>query len=79
MPVVVDANVTQPLHMALQDTAKFGSVSMSNLLHCVPGSTANKLRLFRAMGAVLDRDGVLTGYTVLSKQYAASSLSRLAV
>ncbi|KAK8091420.1 methyltransferase [Apiospora hydei] len=76
----VEADVTAPLPAALQD-AKFRSISMFNLLHCVPGGAAHKVQSFRTLGRVLDPDGgVLVGCTVLGEQYAARWwLSRLAV
>ncbi|KAK8022848.1 hypothetical protein PG993_013615 [Apiospora rasikravindrae] len=76
----VEADVTAPLPKALQD-AKFRSISMFNLLHCVPGGATHKLRSFRTLSRILDSDGgVLVGCTVMGEQYAARWwLSRLAV
>ncbi|KAK8109341.1 hypothetical protein PG984_015142 [Apiospora sp. TS-2023a] len=75
----IEADVTEPLPKALrQDGRTFSSISMFNVLHCVPGGMAHKLQSFRTLGRVLDpHDGVFTGCTVLGESYAAWWLGRL--
>lgn len=74
----VEADITAPLPPALQDDHGFRSISMFNVLHCVPGGMAHKLQSFRALGRVLDpHEGVLTGCTVLGEPYATWWLGRL--
>ncbi|KAI1267316.1 methyltransferase [Xylariaceae sp. FL1019] len=70
----VVADVTKPLPKALQDS-RFGSISMFNLFHCIPGKDK-----FNAIGTYKDLladDGVLYGCTVLGDKFATNWINWL--
>ncbi|KAI1370681.1 methyltransferase [Hypoxylon crocopeplum] len=69
----VVADVKAPLPDALKD-AKFDSISMFNLFHCIPGSS--KFQAFGTYKHLLAEDGVLTGCTILGEKYATRWLGR---
>ncbi|KAI6080681.1 methyltransferase [Hypoxylon rubiginosum] len=75
----VRADVTAPLPHELKN-AEFDSISLFNLLHCIPGGR-EKLRALKTYKNVLSDDGVLFGCTVLGAKYIdgwlASFLMRL--
>lgn len=60
----VIADVTTPAPEALQ-LQKFKSISMFNLLHCVPGPCDRKTVAFGHYAKLLDKDGIFFGCTVL--------------
>ncbi|KAI0405644.1 methyltransferase domain-containing protein [Xylaria palmicola] len=74
---IVVADVTKPPPKALQDSA-FDSISMFNLLHCVPGGR-EKLGAFRLYKDLLADGGVLAGCTVLGGSHATNWLNYLYV
>lgn len=71
-------NVLEPLDLP---EAAFDSVSMSYLLHCVPGNLRDKACAFDHASAYLKRGGVLFGSTLLQSAHrptlAARALMRL--
>ncbi|KAL7626463.1 hypothetical protein AAE478_003235 [Parahypoxylon ruwenzoriense] len=70
----VAADITAPLPKALRG-AKFDSISMFNLFHCVPGGVS-KLRAFGTYKHLLADGGVLVGCSVLGRKYAPNWFSR---
>lgn len=48
---------------------KFDSISLFNVLHCIPGPVEDKTRVFRLAADVLEDDGVLVGCTILGYRY----------
>jgi SAM-dependent methyltransferase len=63
-PVAHLVNVLEPIREPLP---RFGSIGLSNLLHCLPGNMAAKARVFRNLKPLLGEDGVLFGVTVLGR------------
>ncbi|KAK1989676.1 hypothetical protein LX36DRAFT_594250 [Colletotrichum falcatum] len=82
----VEADVTQPpperLRLMMSSSSsspgggRFDSISMFNLLHCMPGGRA-KLRAFGCYKELLADDGVLAGCTVLGPNERTGRLARL--
>jgi SAM-dependent methyltransferase len=62
-PVVHRANVLEPLR---PPGAPFGSASLSLLLHCLPGSMADKARAFDHVAACVEPGGRVFGSTILA-------------
>ncbi|KAI0110921.1 methyltransferase domain-containing protein [Nemania sp. FL0031] len=71
----VVADVKCALPRALHGS-KFGSISMFNLFHCLPGGR-DKLDVIARYKALLADDGVLMGCTVLGLQHANGWFTRL--
>ncbi|HET8541864.1 MAG TPA: class I SAM-dependent methyltransferase [Anaeromyxobacter sp.] len=63
-PVAHRWNVLEPFDGPLP---RFGSIAISNLLHCLPGTMPDKERVFRNLRPLLRPGGVLFGATVLGK------------
>ncbi len=63
-PVAHLGNVLEPLDPALP---RFGSIGLSNLLHCLPGTMLEKERVFRNLRPLLRDGGVVFGATVLGR------------
>ena len=61
LPETVRADVLAPL----PDMPKFDSISMTYLLHCLPGSMQSKAAVFDHLAPLLAAGGVLFGATVL--------------
>lgn len=55
---------------ALRNT-KFDSISLFNLLHCLPGPQERKNSVFLLAAQILARDGVVVGCTILGWQHHA--------
>lgn len=73
----VEADVTHPPPKALsQDNARFDSISMFNLFHCMPGGRA-KLKAFSTFKQLLSDEGVLAGCTVLGPHRSTGILTGL--
>jgi hypothetical protein len=77
-PEVYWADALRPF---LFETAPFRSVSLTYLLHCLPGSMSEKARVFDHLGPLLLPGAVLLGATLLSggvrRTRAARALMRL--
>ncbi len=73
-PEIYRRNALEPFNI---DGPGFDSVSLMNLLHCLPGDIDGKEAVFEHAGAVLNRGGVLFGSTILGKGEEWSSLARL--
>jgi SAM-dependent methyltransferase len=57
-------NVLEPIPIPL---GHFGSIGVTNLLHCLPGSMVEKAVVFRNVEPLLREGGVLFGATVLGR------------
>lgn len=66
-------SVLQPLPV---DRRRFGSVSSTYLMHCVPGGWDTKGKAFQHIADVVDDDGVFFGATVLDSGVPHTPLSR---
>lgn len=53
------------LSLELFHSQKFHSISVMNLLHCLPGPTSSKMTLLRNCAKLLDDEGTLFGCTLL--------------
>lgn len=77
-PTTYVRNVLEPLR--LNDEAPFDSAGVNYLLHCVPGTMADKAVVFRCVAEYLAPGGVLFGSTLLSheveRSWAARALMR---
>ncbi|KAI0188219.1 methyltransferase [Xylaria flabelliformis] len=69
----INTNIATPLPNELIGSS-FTSISMFNLFHCVPGGVA-KWQAIITYTQVLADDGVLTGCTILGKDYIISRLA----
>lgn len=54
----------------------YASVAMTHLLHCLPGSMAEKGVVFEHANRALARDGILFGVTILGRGIPISPLAR---
>jgi SAM-dependent methyltransferase len=63
-PVAHRCDVLAPVREPLP---RFGSIGLSNLLHCLPGTMGEKQAVFRNLAPFLREDGVLFGVTVLGQ------------
>src|SRR5690606_26572807 len=61
-PEIHRYNVPEPIPDGL---AKFDSIGMNYLLHCLPGSIAEKSVVFDHLAPLMNQDGVLFGATVV--------------
>ena len=68
-PQVVQADVLKPIDLSVRP---FNSVSMTYLLHCLPGDLRQKAVVFDHLRPLLAQDGVLFGATLLSSGVACS-------
>ncbi|KAK3368528.1 hypothetical protein B0H63DRAFT_488635 [Podospora didyma] len=66
---LVQGDVLGPIPEALPDGKKFDSISMFNLLHCIPGPPERKTAAFGLAAQILAEDGILFGNTVLGWRY----------
>ncbi|KZM68525.1 class I SAM-dependent methyltransferase [Nocardia terpenica] len=72
-PVTAVGSVLQPLPV---DRRRFGSVSATWLMHCVPGGWDTKGAAFRHIADVMADDGVHFGATVLNTGVSHTPFSR---
>ncbi|MEE8419511.1 MAG: class I SAM-dependent methyltransferase, partial [Dehalococcoidales bacterium] len=73
-PVVYRRNALEPFDIG---AAGFDSISLMNLLHCLPGDMGSKEVVFEHAGAVLNRGGVLFGSTILGRGEKCGGLAGL--
>lgn len=71
-PAVIEVDVCKPLAV----DRRFESVALNYVLHCLPGPMASKGIAIGNAAAVLERDGVLFGATVLGENRLHTWLSR---
>ncbi len=72
-PEIYRANILDTLDLQCD---KFDSISMSYLLHCLPGSLKEKSLVFRNLRPYLNDSGVIFGSTILGKNVEAGYLAR---
>lgn len=72
---VVEADVTKQPPEALKG-AKFDSIAMMNLFHCIPGGKS-KLEAIKTYKELLNDDGVLSGCTILGINHSTGWLVSL--
>lgn len=63
-PEVYRANVLDPIDLEIP---RFDSISMTYLLHCLPGTIKTKSAVFRHLKPLLKHGGVMFGATLLSE------------
>ena len=63
-PEVYRANILDPIGLEI---SRFDSISMTYLLHCLPGTIKTKSAVFRHLKALLNEGGVIFGATLLSE------------
>ena len=61
-PRVVKANVLEPLELG---SARYGSVGLNGLLHCLPGTLETKAAVFQNLKPFVEDGGVVFGSTIL--------------
>jgi SAM-dependent methyltransferase len=72
-PATVQANVLEPINLPAES---FDSVSMTQLLHCLPGSLAAKAPALENIAALMRPGAVLFGTTVLWRGQRHNMLGR---
>lgn len=72
-PEVYRANVLEPIQHEIE---KFDSISLSWLLHCLPGTIYTKASVFEHLKALLNPGGVIFGATLLHDGVRHSRASR---
>ncbi|HEX7309879.1 MAG TPA: hypothetical protein VF232_01770, partial [Gaiellaceae bacterium] len=76
-PRVVRANVLEPLELG---SARFRSVGLNGLLHCLPGTLETKARVFQHLKPFVDEnEGVVFGSTILGHGLKHGRLARKAL
>jgi len=63
-PEVYRANILDPIGLEI---SRFDSISMTYLLHCLPGTIKTKSAVFRHLKPLLNQGGVMFGATLLSE------------
>lgn len=72
-PATYVANVLEPLSLS----ARYDSVSLGYLLHCLPGTMRDKGVVFQNIKQVLNPGGVVFGTTILGQGIKPNRLARL--
>jgi methyltransferase family protein len=75
-PRLVQASVLEPLDLR---TARFASVAMNGVLHCLPASPETKAAIFRNLRPLLQDGGVVFGSTILGSGVEHGRLARMAL
>ena len=73
-PVVREANLLAPVEF---DIEPVDSVGLTYVLHCLPGSMAEKLTAIDQLRPVMAKQGVLFGATILGKGIAPNAIARM--
>lgn len=73
-PETYRRNILEPVSM---DAAKFDSVGINYLLHCLPGSIESKAAAFDHLKALMNPDAVLFGSTLLQGGVPRNRLAKL--
>jgi hypothetical protein len=63
-PEVYRANILDPIGIEI---SRFDSISLTYLLHCLPGTITTKRAVFRHLKPLLNQGGVMFGATLLSE------------
>jgi Methyltransferase domain len=72
-PTLHHANVLEPLTL---EPASFDSISLTYLLHCLPGDFASKGVVFQHLKPLLSEQGVIFGTTILGQGVRHNSLAK---
>jgi SAM-dependent methyltransferase len=72
-PRTYQADLLEPLDL---EPGSFGSIALTHVLHCVPGSIAEKVAIVERLAVLLRPGGVLFGTTVLAGGVPQTLLSR---
>ena len=72
-PEVYRANVLEPIPFQI---TRFDSISLSWLLHCLPGDMYSKASVFDHLQALLNPGGVIFGATLLNEGVRHNAISR---
>ena len=72
-PACYVADVLEPITW---DQPRFDSISLFYLLHCLPGTMAEKARVFAHLSALLNPGGLLYGTTILGKGRSPNTVAR---
>jgi SAM-dependent methyltransferase len=75
-PRVVQASVLEQLDLG---TARFASVALNGVLHCLPASPETKAAVFRNLRPLLQDGGVVFGSTILGSGVEHGRLARMAL
>jgi hypothetical protein len=75
-PEVYQRSVTEPFNL---NTPAFDSVSMMNLLHCIPGDIKTKTILFEHAKEVMNPKAVFFGATILYKGVKRNAWASFAI
>ena len=75
-PRVVKANALDPLELG---TARFASIALNGVLHCLPATAETKAAIFGNLKPFLEDGGVVFGSTILGSGVEHSRLARKAL
>jgi hypothetical protein len=75
-PQVVKANVLEPLELG---AARFDSVGLNGVLHCLPGTLETKAAVFQNLKPFVEQGGVVFGSTILGQGGEHGRLARKAL
>lgn len=75
-PRVVPASVLERLDLG---SARFASVALNGVLHCLPASPETKAAVFRNLRPLLEDGGVVFGSTILGSGVEHGRLARMAL
>jgi Methyltransferase domain len=75
-PQVVKANVLEPLELG---SARFGSVGLNGVLHCLPGTLETKAVVFQHLKPFVEEGGLVFGSTILGQGVEHGRLARKAL
>ncbi len=75
-PRIVKANVLEPLEIS---PARFDSVALNGVLHCLPGTLEQKAAAFGNLKPFVGKDAVVFGSTILGSGVEHSPLARKAL
>ena len=73
-PTTYQANILEPLSLELP---RFDSIGVNFLLHCLPGTLAEKSAVFKHLQPCLNPGGVLFGSTILGEGVKFNLLGKL--
>jgi ubiquinone/menaquinone biosynthesis C-methylase UbiE len=75
-PQVVKANILEPLELG---SARFDSVALNGVLHCLPGTPETKAVVFQNLKPFVEGGGVVFGSTILGQGVEHGRLARTAL
>jgi SAM-dependent methyltransferase len=72
-PTLYAADALKPIDL---EPASFGSIGLSYVLHCMPGSISSKAIVFDNLIPLVEQDGVIFGTTILNQGVHHTRLGR---